>query len=357
MAITTESCSAISCNRPAHLRCPTCVKQNNDEGSYFCSQDCFKKSWGSHKAVHDQNKGKLYDPFPTFAYSGKLRPVYPLSPRRIVPEHIPRPDYAETGIPKSEFALVRSNAIKVLTPTEIQGMREACRVTREVLEIAAAAVRPGITTDEIDRIVHEATIERGAYPSPLNYNYFPKSCCLSLNEVICHGIPDQRPLEDGDIINIDISCYYKGFHGDMNATYLVGDNASEVARKLVKTTRECLDLAIAAVKPGMRYRDFGKIIEDHATKNGFSVVRAFVGHGINQLFHTTPNVPHYANNKAVGILKPGHVFTIEPMICEGVHQELMWPDAWTATTQDGKLSAQFEHTLLVTEDGVEILTK
>ncbi|KAI9490856.1 methionine aminopeptidase, type I [Zychaea mexicana] len=217
-------------------------------------------------------------------------------------------------------------------------------ITREVLETAAAAVRVGVTTDEIDRIVHEATIERGAYPSPLNYHYFPKSCCTSVNEVICHGIPDQRPLEDGDLLNIDISCFYNGFHGDANATYLVGDNVNPVAKKLVQVTRECLEKSIAAVKPGMRYRDFGKIIEDHATANGFSVVRAFCGHGINQLFHCAPDVPHYANNKAVGILKPGHIFTIEPMLCEGVYDDLLWPDGWTATTKDGKLSAQFEHT-------------
>ncbi|CAO3622685.1 unnamed protein product [Cunninghamella echinulata] len=202
-------------------------------------------------------------------------------------------------------------------------MREVCRITREVLEIAAKAVRVGITTDEIDRIVHEATIERGAYPSPLNYNYFPKSCCTSINEVICHGIPDQRPLEDGDIINIDISCFYKGFHGDTNGTYLVG-NVDEVGKKLVQTTKECLEKAIAMVKPGVRYRDFGKVIEEHATKNGFSVVRSFVGHGINEFFHCAPNIPHYANNKAIGIIRPGHIFTIEPMICEGDWKDHLW---------------------------------
>ncbi|KAI9251897.1 peptidase M24, structural domain-containing protein [Phascolomyces articulosus] len=351
----TATCSSVGCNEPANLQCPTCVKQEIADGSHFCSQDCFKKSWGVHKALHKSNKGAKYDPFKTFGYAGKLRPVYPLSPRREVPEHIPRPDYAETGIPKSEFMAPRSE-IRVMSPEEIQGIREACRITREVLDIAAAAVRVGITTDEIDRIVHEATIERNAYPSPLNYNNFPKSCCTSINEAICHGIPDQRELLDGDIINIDISCYYKGFHGDANATYVVGENASPVAKKLVECTRECLEKSIAAVKPGMRYRDFGKIIQDHATKNGFSVVRTYCGHGINQLFHCAPTVPHYANNKAIGILKPGHIFTIEPMINEGVHHDILWPDQWTSTTKDGKLSAQFEHTMLVTETGVEILT-
>ncbi|KAI9490854.1 peptidase M24, structural domain-containing protein [Zychaea mexicana] len=364
----TTTCSSLGCKEAANLQCPTCLKQNVVEGSFFCSQDCFKKSWviQAKKDLFTSlssiltmlfccQSGAKYDPFSTFGYTGKLRPVYPLSPRRQIPEHIERPEYAETGIPKTEFTPIR-NKIRVLSPEEIQATREACRITREVLETAAAAVRVGVTTDEIDRIVHEATIERGAYPSPLNYHYFPKSCCTSVNEVICHGIPDQRPLEDGDLLNIDISCFYNGFHGDANATYLVGDNVNPVAKKLVQVTRECLEKSIAAVKPGMRYRDFGKIIEDHATANGFSVVRAFCGHGINQLFHCAPDVPHYANNKAVGILKPGHIFTIEPMLCEGVYDDLLWPDGWTATTKDGKLSAQFEHTMLVTETGVEVLT-
>ncbi|KAG0183567.1 Methionine aminopeptidase 1 [Apophysomyces sp. BC1034] len=234
-------------------------------------------------------------------------------------------------------------------------MRKVCKLAREVLDIGAAAIRPGITTDEIDRIIHEATIERNAYPSPLNYYNFPKSVCTSVNEVICHGIPDKRPLKDGDIVNIDVTCYYGGFHGDLNETYLVG-NVDEKGQLLVKTARECLEKAIAMVKPGIRYRDFGKVIEEHAKKNGFSVVRSFCGHGINQLFHCSPNVPHYANNKAVGIIRPGHVFTIEPMICEGTWRDELWPDNWTAVTVDGKRSAQFEHTMLVTEDGVEILT-
>ncbi|ORX61852.1 MetAP 1 [Hesseltinella vesiculosa] len=354
VAVESNVCASLECSNAAHLQCPTCVKQNINQDSFFCSQDCFKKSWGVHKSKHASTK-KLYDPFPTFNYTGPLRAVYPLSARRVVPDTIEKPDYHETGIPRSEFLKNRSANIQVCNDEEINMMREACRITREVLEIAGKAVRVGITTDEIDRIVHEATIERGAYPSPLNYNYFPKSCCTSLNEVICHGIPDQRPLVDGDILNIDISCYYKGFHGDSNGTFLVG-NVDDVGQQLVKVTKECLDMAIAAVKPGMRYRDFGKIIEDHATKFGFSVVRNFCGHGINQLFHCAPNVPHYANNKAIGIVRPGHIFTIEPMICEGGWKDHLWPDNWTATTKDGKRSAQFEHTLLVTDTGVEILT-
>ncbi|KAI7857068.1 peptidase M24, structural domain-containing protein [Circinella umbellata] len=348
-------CQTVGCGKPAKLQCPTCLKLKI-EGSFFCSQDCFKKNWGTHKAVHKAKiESEPHDPFPNYKYTGPLRAVYPLSPTRHVPAEIARPDYAETGIPVSEQNVRASSTIKCLNEKEIEGMRKVCKVAREVLDIGAAAVRPGITTDEIDRIVHEATIERGAYPSPLNYYNFPKSVCTSVNEIICHGIPDQRPLQEGDIVNIDVTCYLGGFHGDLNATYLVG-KVDEKGQKLVINARECLEKAIAAVKPGMKYREFGKIIEAHATANGFSVVRTFCGHGINQLFHCAPNVPHYANNKAIGVCKPGHVFTIEPMICEGTWRDELWPDQWSAATADGKRSAQFEHTLLVTEEGVEILT-
>ncbi|KAF7732358.1 Methionine aminopeptidase 1 [Apophysomyces ossiformis] len=347
--VSDKVCQTPGCGKPAKLQCPTCIKLKI-EGSFFCSQECFKKSWPLHKGVHKAKiESEPHNPFPNYRYTGDLRAVYPLSPKREVPKSIPH------RIPISEQNVRASSSIKVLDKDEIEGMRKVCKIAREVLNIGAAAIRPGITTDEIDRIIHEATIERGAYPSPLNYYHFPKSVCTSVNEVICHGIPDKRPLKDGDIVNIDVTCYYNGFHGDLNETYLVG-NVDEKGQQLVKTARECLEKAIAMVKPGVRYRDFGKVIEEHAKKNGFSVVRSFCGHGINQLFHCSPNVPHYANNKAVGICRPGHVFTIEPMICEGTWRDELWPDNWTAVTVDGKRSAQFEHTMLVTEDGVEILT-
>ncbi|KAH8554298.1 methionine aminopeptidase [Umbelopsis sp. PMI_123] len=351
----TAVCQGPNCENIAKLECPTCVKQSIS-GSTFCSQDCFKKSWGAHKALHKRPDGAaIYDPFPNFKYTGPLRPVYPLSPKRHVPENIRRPDYAKDGTPISELAARRQSNIKVLSAEEIVVMRKACQVTKEVLEIGAAAIRPGVTTDEIDAIVHQATIERNAYPSPLNYWNYPKSCCTSVNEVICHGIPDKRPLQEGDIVNLDVSCYFEGFHGDTNATYCVG-KVDEAGQNLIKAARECLEVAIAQAKPGVPYRRFGRLIEDHATKLGFSTVRAFCGHGISDLFHPPPDVPHYSNNKAIGVLKPGHCFTIEPMICEGTHKEVLWPDQWTATTTDGKRSAQFEHTLLVTETGIEILT-
>ncbi|KAI9680384.1 MAG: Methionine aminopeptidase 1 [Trizodia sp. TS-e1964] len=344
--------------------------------SYFCSQECFKRSWSEHKALHklpsnpfrttfipnvvskpDSETGH-FNPFPSFPYTGSLRPVYPLSPKREVPASIPQPDYAKTGIPKSEQVYVRRNKIAILDAKEQEAMRKVCRLAREVLDIAAREVRPGVTTDYIDEVVHKACVERNSYPSPLNYVHFPKSVCTSVNEVICHGIPDQRILVDGDILNIDVTLYHEGFHGDLNETYYVGPKAlaDPDSVRVIETARECLDQAIANVKPGMLFREPGAIIEKHAKSKGCSVVKTYCGHGINQLFHCAPNIPHYARNKAVGVAKPGVCFTIEPMICLGTYKDKTWPDDWTSVTADGMRTAQFEHTLLVTEYGVEVLT-
>ncbi|CAN6598292.1 methionine aminopeptidase 1 [Trichomonascus vanleenenianus] len=347
-------CSREGCENEANsLKCPTCLK--NGLQSYFCGQECFKKGWAVHKLTHPVS---IHDPFPSSVYTGELRAQYPLAPRRPVKEGIVLPDYAKDGQPRSEQKYGRTNNITALDQDGINTMRKVSKLAREVLDIAAAAARPGITTEEIDEIVHNACMERDAYPSPLNYYLFPKSVCTSINEVICHGIPDKRKLQDGDIVNLDITLYKDGYHSDLNETYYIGDKAKcnpDVVR-LVETTREALDLAIAAVKPGALVRSFGDIIEAHAKKNNLSVIRTFVGHGVNQLFHCAPNVPHYAKNKAVGVCKPGMTFTIEPMLALGTWQDSMWPDNWTAVTKDGKWSAQFEHTLLVTEDGVEVLT-
>merc|ERR1719223_1554878 len=245
--------------------------------------------------------------------------------------------------------------IEVKTPEEIKKMRAAGRVAREVLDIAGRAVRPGITTDEIDNLVHAESVKRGAYPSPLNYHGFPKSCCTSVNEVICHGIPDDRPLEEGDVLNIDITCYLDGYHGDCSEMFVAGE-PDEKARELLQTTYDCWVKAMEFVKPGNDYKDIGGIIEDHITERGFTTVRNFCGHGIGSVFHTNPNIFHCRNSEPNGQMAPGHTFTIEPMICEGTSKALTWPDKWTATTADGKRTAQFEHTLLITPDGVEALT-
>jgi len=350
---SSELCQTPGCQKPATLQCPKCI-QLKLPPSRFCSQDCFKSSWNLHKSVHNPAEGSLPPHFEGFEFTGPLRPGK-ISPMRKVPDHIPKPDYAITGEPLSERLAKNADRIEIKNSSQIEGMRKVCKLSREVLDIAAKAAAVGVTTDEIDRIVHEAIIERNAYPSPLNYRGFPKSCCTSVNEVICHGIPDSRPLEDGDILNIDITLYYGGFHGDVNETYLIG-NVDEKYKKLVQVTSESLEKAIAIVKPGTLYRDVGNVISKHVIANGFSVVRSYCGHGIGDLFHTTPSIPHYSKNKAIGMMKPGHIFTIEPMINEGIYQDKLWPDDWTSVTRDGKRSAQFEHTLLVTETGCEVLT-
>ena len=201
-----------------------------------------------------------------------------------------------------------------------------------------------------------AAVELECYPSPLNYYNFPKSCCTSVNEVICHGIPDMRKLESGDLCNVDVTVYHRGFHGDLNETFFVGEVKQE-HKNLVKVTYESLMAAIAIVKPGERYREIGNVIQKHVTPHGYSVVKSYCGHGIHRLFHTAPNVPHYAKNSAVGVMKAGHCFTIEPMIAMGSWRDVSWPDNWTAVTADGQWSAQFEQTLLVTDTGCEILTR
>jgi len=292
--------------------------------------------------------------FRGFTFSGSLRPSS-LSERRVVPDHIGKPDYALDGIPHSEVDR-KNGPIVVHTPEQIEKIRYVCKLTSEILSLAGKVARPGVTTDEIDRVVHEACIERNCYPSPLNYNEFPKSCCTSINEVICHGIPDMRELENGDIVNVDVSVFYDGFHGDMNETWFIGE-VDEQSKLLVDSTKECLDLAIASVKKGTLFRDIGKVISKYINKKNFQVVRDYCGHGIGELFHGAPSVPHYSNNRTKGVLKPGNVFTIEPMINSGSFHSMLWPDEWTSTTKDGKRSSQFEHTLLVTETGCEVLTK
>ncbi|TMS38144.1 hypothetical protein L596_004933 [Steinernema carpocapsae] len=298
MANITMVCQANGCGKEAtKLRCPTCVKLQLKD-AFYCSQACFTSSWPTHKILHIYshiNHEKAREVWPYFQYTGTLRKGL-VSDRRPVPEHIPRPDYAlhPEGHSLEEKNSKLSGQIVVLNEEEKEGLRLASKLGREVLDEAARACAPGVTTDEIDRVVHEACIERDCYPSPLGYYKFPKSCCTSVNEVICHGIPDLRPLENGDLCNVDVTVYHRGFHGDLNETFLVGDKVDEKSRKLVQTTYECLSEAIKIVKPGTKFREIGDVIQKHAHANGFSVVRTYCGHGIHRLFHTAPNVPHYA---------------------------------------------------------------
>jgi methionyl aminopeptidase len=272
-----------------------------------------------------------------------------ISPRRPVPDSIARPEYVDRPAPAT------FTGSEVKDAETIARMRVACRLAAEARDLVGSHVAPGVTTDELDRIGHEFLCDHGAYPSTLGYKGFPKSLCTSVNEVICHGIPDARVLEDGDIVNIDVTAYLDGVHGDTNATFLAGDVAEET-RLLVDRTREALSRAIKAVKPGRRVNVIGRVIEAYAKRFGYGVVREFTGHGIGTSFHSGLVIPHYDDERFDEEIRPGMTFTIEPMLTLGTHQWVMWADGWTVVTADGRPSAQFEHTLLVTVDGAEILT-
>ncbi|GMH48568.1 hypothetical protein TrLO_g3461 [Triparma laevis f. longispina] len=389
----TDTCPVVTdgyvCSNPncesdeknnATLACPNCQKLPL-QNAYFCSQTCFKAAWSEHKKIHklgkqlqaaqaakllEERKGQEIPPelrqtLPDWArnyrFSGTLRPAQQ-SPRRSIPSHIPRPDYAThpSGISHSEQSDKTSGkSIKSYSGEELERVKHACKMGREVLDLAGKALRVGVTCDEIDRVVHEACIERSCYPSPLNYYQFPKSVCTSVNEVICHGIPDYYEVKDGDIVNIDVTTYVGGCHGDLNETFMVG-NVDAEGQKLVACAFECLQSALAQCKPGTLYRDLGNKITKVAKSHNCSVVKTYCGHGIGSLFHTSPNVPHYAKNKAKGVMAPGHVFTVEPMINLGSWEDITWDDNWTAVTGDGSRSAQFEHTVVITETGCDILT-
>jgi methionyl aminopeptidase len=279
-------------------------------------------------------------------------PVLPgrVSPRRPVPAHIARPEYVDRPAP----APYTGPAVQ--DPETIEAMRVAGRIAALALQEVGRAVAPGVTTDELDRIGHEFLLDHGAYPSTLGYRGFPKSLCTSVNEVICHGIPDDRPLVEGDIVNVDITAYVGGVHGDTNATFIVGE-VDEESRLLVERTREALQRAIRAALPGRQVNVIGRVIESYAGRFGYGVVRDYTGHGIGTAFHSGLIIPHYdAAPDHDDVIEPGMTFTIEPMLNLGTPDWRMWDDGWTVVTADGRRSAQFEHTVLVTESGPEILT-
>lgn len=274
-----------------------------------------------------------------------------ISPRRPVPSSIPRPEYVDQPAP-TPYA-----GPNVLADEMIDRIRAASRLAAQALAEVGRHIAPGVTTDELDAVGHEFLVGHGAYPSTLGYRGFPKSLCTSLNEVICHGIPDSTVIADGDIVNIDITAYLDGVHGDTNATFLAGDVEPE-ARLLVERTREALTRAIKAVRPGREINVVGRVIEKYADRFGYGVVRDYTGHGVGPAFHTGLVIPHYDAAPAYDtVMEPGMVFTIEPMLDLGTPDWLMWDDDWTVVTADGRWSAQFEHTLLVTQDGAEILTR
>ena len=272
-----------------------------------------------------------------------------LSPRRLVPPSIARPEYVDRPAP-APF-----QGSDVQSAETIEAMRIAGRIAADALAEVGRNVRPGVSTDELDRIGHEFLIDHGAYPSTLGYRGYPKSLCSSLNEVICHGIPDSTELAEGDICNIDITAFIGGVHGDTNATFLAGD-VREEARLLVERTHEATMRAIRAVQPGRPLCVVGRVIESYAKRFDYGVVRDFTGHGISSSFHSGLIVPHYDDPRIDVELREGTTFTIEPMLTLGTYQHEMWDDGWTAITRDRRWTAQFEHTIVVTSDGAEILT-
>jgi len=277
-----------------------------------------------------------------------------VSPRRPVPASIPRPEYVDRTSPE------RYTGPEVKDEATIAAMREAGRLAARALAAVAAAIAPGVTTDELDRIGHEYLLDHGAYPSTLGYRGFPKSLCTSVNEVICHGIPDSTVLTEGDIVNIDLTAFLTvdglGVHGDTDATYLVGD-VDEESRLLVERTHEAMMRGIKAIAPGRRVNVIGRVIEAYARRFDYGVVRDFTGHGIGTAFHSGLVVPHYdAAPHHDTLIEPGMTFTVEPMLTLGTHEWDMWADGWTVVTKDRRRSAQFEHTVLVTQTGAEILT-
>ena len=272
-----------------------------------------------------------------------------LSPRRSVPPSIARPEYVDRPAP-APF-----QGSDVQSAETIEAMRIAGRIAADALAEVGRNVRPGVSTDELDRIGHDFLIDHGAYPSTLGYRGYPKSLCSSLNEIICHGIPDSTELAEGDICNIDITAFIGGVHGDTNATFLAGD-VREEARLLVERTHEATMRAIRAVQPGRPLSVVGRVIESYAKRFDYGVVRDFTGHGISTSFHSGLIVPHYDDPRIDVELREGMTFTIEPMLTLGTYQHEMWDDGWTVITRDRRWTAQFEHTFVVTSDGAEILT-
>ena len=281
--------------------------------------------------------------------NGKLIPGT-IAPMRTVPAHIARPEYVGRPGPSPHQGGDR------YTPEQVSRIRKASKLAAQALELVLSSAKPGMTTDQLDQIGHEFLVSNGAYPSTLGYRGFPKSLCTSLNEVICHGIPDDTVLEEGDLLNVDITAFIDGVHGDNNGTVLIGDGPQEI-KDLIERTREAMLRGIRAALPGREVNVIGRSIEAYAKRFGYGVVQDFTGHGVGTSFHTGLIIPHYDAPEYNTVIEEGMVFTVEPMINLGTHEWDMWEDDWTVVTKDRKLSAQFEHTILITESGPEILTE
>ncbi len=274
---------------------------------------------------------------------------YPQTPQRRVPAEIGRPHYVGRPAPD------RYRGSDVQTPDVIERMRVAGRLAAQAMQVAADAIAPGVTTDELDRVAHEFICDNGGYPSTLGYRGYPKSICTSVNEVICHGIPDTRPLEDGDLVKIDVTAFVDGVHGDNCGTFFCGE-VDQASRDLTTRTQEALNRAIKAVRPGRQVNVIGRVIEAYAKRFGYGVVRDYTGHGVHTAFHSGLVIPHYDEPSLTTVMQPGMTFTIEPMLTLGDYRSHLWDDGWTVVTNDGSRCAQFEQSLVVTADGAEVLT-
>lgn len=300
----------------------------------------------------------LFGKYRQFSKSFSTRKILPVRKGNVsaplsVLGHIARPPYVITRQPQT---MDMKRPFEIKPPEVIDNMRNTCRLGRKVMEFARTCVKVGITTDEIDKKVHEFIVKHDAYPSPLGYNGFPKSICSSINEVLCHGIPDDRVLQDGDIITIDISVWKDGVHADLAETFLVG-NVDDRAKRLAAVTKECLNKAIKLTGPNVDLSKIGEAIEDHATANGFQVSKQFCGHGVGSIFHAPPLILHYRNTYP-GKMLPGMTFTIEPIITEGSPASETWDDDWTEVSLDkSSWAAQYEQTVLITPNGHEVLTR
>lgn len=274
---------------------------------------------------------------------------YPLTARRQVPRSITRPHYVGRPAPDPY------RGSHVQSPEVIEKMRVASRIAAQAMHVAAEAIAPGVTTDELDAVAHAFICDQGAYPSALGYRGFPKSICTSVNEVICHGIPDSRPLEDGDLVKIDVTVFIDGVHGDNCGTFFCGE-VDQASADLTERTQEALNRAIKAVRPGRQVNVIGRVIESYAKRFGYGVVRDYTGHGVHTAFHSGLVIPHYDEPSLTTVIEPGMTFTIEPMLTLGDQANHLWRDGWTVVTNDGSRCAQFEHSLVVTPQGAEILT-
>ncbi|XP_037866938.1 methionine aminopeptidase 1D, mitochondrial isoform X2 [Bombyx mori] len=298
------------------------------------------------KAVNPRKRLQLLKKFGIYE---KVLPVE-TTPSRVVPDTIERPDYLARG---KQLTLPCLPEIK--DDNQLKGMRTSCKLASTILSQVQNFIKPGVTTDDIDQLVHSLIIKAGAYPSPLHYKGFPKSICTSVNNVAVHGIPDLRPLSDGDIVNVDITVFLHGFHGDCSKTFKVG-NVDDRGLQLVEITEQCLGIGIGTCGPGVPFSEIGASIQRHARRNGLTVIPSIVGHGIGQYFHGPPDIYHI-RNRYPGVMKAGMTFTIEPVVSHGTQNTVLLDDGWTILTEDGSRTSQIEHTVLITDDGVEILTK